>query len=284
MDIGIGLPNAARGASGAVFRDWARRAEERGFASLSTIDRVAYPSFDTLTTLSVAAGATDRIRMISAILVAPLYQPALLAKAGAALASMSGGRLTLGLAVGGREDDFTTAQRPLHTRGRDFDAALGLMHRAWAGEPVGGSPVPICPPPANGDRVPILIGGYSDAAVRRSAQWGQGWIAGGGGAAYAVPMIERVRTAWKESGRQGEPRIGALAYFALGAEAARTGASNLLDYYSFFGPQAQQVADSMLSSDQAVRDAVRSFEDVGVTELYLDPAATTLDQVDRLAD
>ncbi len=284
MDIGIGLPNVARGASGPVFREWARRAEERGFTGLSTIDRVAYPSYDSMTALSVAAGATDRVRLVSGILLAPAYPPALLAKASATLDAMSGGRLTLGLSIGVRQDDFETAQQPFHTRGRNFDAGLELMHRAWAGEPVGGSPGPICPPPASGNRVPVLIGGYTEAAVRRTVRWGEGWIAGGGGPAAAAPMIERVRAAWKESDRRGEPRIGSLAYFALGADAERTGAANLLDYYRFRGPVAQQIADGMLTSDRAVRDALRAFEDVGVTELYLDPATPSLDQVDRLAD
>jgi alkanesulfonate monooxygenase SsuD/methylene tetrahydromethanopterin reductase-like flavin-dependent oxidoreductase (luciferase family) len=283
MDIGIGLPNAVRGASGAIFRDWARRAEERGFSSLSTIDRVAYPSHDSLTALSVAAGATDRIRLVSGILLAPVYKPALLAKSSATLDAMSGGRLTLGLGVGGRQDDFETTGTPFHTRGRDLDAALELMHRAWAGEPVDGSPHPICPPLASGNRVPVLFGGTVEATVRRTVRWGQGWIAGGGPPAMAAPMIERVRTAWKNE-RQGEPRIGALAYFALGPDAVRAGAANLLDYYDFLGPYAQQIADSILSTDQALRDAIRAFEEVGVTELYLDPAAASLDQVDRLAD
>ncbi len=285
MEIGIGLPNVVRGTSGAVFRAWARRAEERGFAGLSTIDRIAYPSHDSLTALSVAAGATDRIRLVSGILLGPVYAPALLAKASATLHSMSGGRLTLGLGVGIRQDDFDTVQRPFHTRGRDFDAALELMHRAWSGEPVGASPLPICPPLPDGDRVPIIMGGSTELAVQRAVRWGEGYIAGGGGPGFVAPMIERVRAAWKDSGRGGEPRIGALAYFAVGADAVQAGASNLLGYYAFTGPyDAQQVADSMLTSDQAVRDAVAAFEDVGVTELYLDPAASSLDQVDQLAD
>ncbi len=283
MEIGIGLPNATIGASGAVFRHWARRAEERGFSALSTIDRIAYPSYDSLTSLSVAAGATERIRLVTGILLGPTRTPVLLAKASASLAAMSGGRFTLGIAVGGRGDDFEATGRPLHTRGRDFDAALELLHRAWAGEPVNGSPEPVCPP-VEGGRVPIMVGGNTEAAVRRAVQWGAGWIAGGGGAAMAAPMLDRVRAAWKEADREGEPRLGALAYFALGDEAARAGAENLKHYYGFLGGYAQMVADGMLTSEQAIRDTLRAYEDVGITELYLDPANASLDQVDRLAD
>jgi alkanesulfonate monooxygenase SsuD/methylene tetrahydromethanopterin reductase-like flavin-dependent oxidoreductase (luciferase family) len=284
MDIGIGLPNAVRGTSGAVFRAWARRAEERGFAGLSTIDRLVYPSHDSLVALSVAAGATDRIGLVSGILLGPLYPPALLAKASATLHAMSGGRLTLGLGVGARQDDFDVAERPFHTRGRDFDAALELMHRAWSGAPVGAASQRICPPLPDGERVPVIFGGNTDAAVQRVVRWGEGWIAAGGGPGAVAPMIDRVQTAWKNSGRAGEPRIGALAYFALGADAVQAGASNLLDYYGFLGEYAERVAEGLLASDQAVREAVGAFQDVGVTELYLVPATASLDQVDQLAD
>jgi alkanesulfonate monooxygenase SsuD/methylene tetrahydromethanopterin reductase-like flavin-dependent oxidoreductase (luciferase family) len=283
MEVGIGLPNAVLGASGTVFRDWARRAEERGFSGLSTLDRVAYPSYDSLTSLAVAAAATERIRLVTGILLGPLYTPVLLAKTSATVAAISGGRFTLGIAVGGRGDDFEATDRSLHTRGRDLDAELELLHQAWAGQPVKGSPEPVAPP-VPGGRVPVLLGGNTEAAVRRAVRWGEGWIAGGGGPDMAAPMLERVRAAWKGAGREGEPRLGSLAYFALGDEAARQGAENLKHYYGFLGGYAQMVADSMLTSEQAIRDALRAFEAVGVTELYMDPTAASLDQVDRLAD
>jgi alkanesulfonate monooxygenase SsuD/methylene tetrahydromethanopterin reductase-like flavin-dependent oxidoreductase (luciferase family) len=130
----------------------------------------------------------------------------------------------------------------------------------------------------------VLLGGNTEAAVRRAVRWGEGWIAGGGGPDMAAPMIERVRAAWKEGGRQGEPRIGALAYFALGDDAIQRGAGNLKHYYAFLGEYAQMIAASMLTSNDAIRIAIRAFESVGVTELYLDPATPTLDQVGRLAN
>src|SRR5437773_2741563 len=101
MEIGIGLPNTLT-IHGTTMADWARRAEERGFSCLSTIDRIVYPTFDSLTSLAVAAGATSRIGLFTDILLTPVYPPVWLAKATASLDAMSGGRLTLGLGVGGR--------------------------------------------------------------------------------------------------------------------------------------------------------------------------------------
>ena len=179
MKIGIGLPNPVPGTPGPLLVDWARRAEQRGFTGLATIDRVAYPSFDSLSTLAAAAGATTAIALQTNVLLAPVYPAALLAKSAASIDQLSGGRLTLGLAPGGRADDYAAVGRDFHTRGRDFDAALKLLHQVWRGEPVEGSAKPLCPTPVRGDRVPTLIGGTSDRAVQRAVEWAAGYTIGG---------------------------------------------------------------------------------------------------------
>jgi alkanesulfonate monooxygenase SsuD/methylene tetrahydromethanopterin reductase-like flavin-dependent oxidoreductase (luciferase family) len=284
MRIGIGLPNPVPGTRGKLLFDWARQAEERGFHALATIDRIVYPSYDSLSTLAVAAGATSRIGLFTNILLAPAYQPVLLAKSTASIDQLSGGRLTLGLAPGGRPDDFVAAGREFHSRGKEFDATLDLLHRAWRGEPVGGGDKPVCPPPVHNARTPVLIGGTSDNTIRRVTTWGEGWTAGGGGVAQAAPFIERVRAAWKDAGRSGEPRLAALTYFSLGADAEEESLAYLRDYYGFTGEYADRIASSALRSEAEVRDAVRAFEEIGITELYFDPTNARLDQVDRLAD
>src|SRR5205814_10562242 len=99
MEIGIGLPNTLT-IHGTTMADWARRAEERGFSCLSTIDRIVYPTYDSLTSLAVAAGATSRIGLFTDILLGPAYPPAWLAKATASLAAMCRVRQNDGLDVG----------------------------------------------------------------------------------------------------------------------------------------------------------------------------------------
>lgn len=117
MRIGIGLPNPVPGCPGSLFVPWARRAEERGFSSLATIDRVAYPSHDPLVALAAAAVVTERIGLLTNILLLPTRDPVLLAKETATLQSVANGRLTLGVGVGGREDDFAAVGVPFSTRG-----------------------------------------------------------------------------------------------------------------------------------------------------------------------
>src|SRR5438309_3957890 len=130
MDIGIGLPNPVPGTPGRALVDWARRAEERGFAGLATIDRIAYPSYESLIALPAAAAATERIGLLTNVLLGPTRNPVLLAKEAASVDQISGGRLVLGLAVGARPDDFEAGGQEFRNRGRRWDRDLDIIHRA----------------------------------------------------------------------------------------------------------------------------------------------------------
>lgn len=278
MKIGLGLPNPVPGTPGSAILEFARRAEQRGFDGLATIDRLVFPSYDTLATHAAAAAVTTRIGLLSNILLAPLHSPALLAKSAASIDQLSGGRFTLGVAVGGRADDFAVAGRDISRRGKDLDEGVELMHRAWRGEPFGDGNA-ICPPPTKDDRVPMLFGGTSDATIRRVVRWGAGWTAGGGGPDLAAPFVQRVRAAWEEAGRAGEPRLAALTYFSLGDDVADESRAYLRSYYAFTGPYAEQIAEGAPRTPAAIREAVTAF-----TELYFDATSASPDQVDRLAD
>ena len=277
MEISIGLPNTLTH-PGPLMIEWARRAEERGFTSLGTIDRIVYPNYDTIASLCVAAGATSRIGLLSGVLLTPLYPPVWLAKAAASLDAMSGGRLTLGLGVGGREDDFVAMGRSMRERGQDMDAALEIMRTVFAGEKLAGDAFPVA---AHG-HPKVLIGGTSDAAVRRTVEHGQGWIAGGASPAQVKPMVDRIRREWHDAGREGEPRFAGLAYFGLSDE--ETSKRSLRTYYGFLGDLADMIAIGALRSPQALRDAIKEFEDAGLDELILDPTVPDLAEVNRLAD
>ena len=124
MNVGIGLPNAVRGVDRRAIVDWARRAEQAGFASLGTIDRIVYPNYESLIALAAAAAVTERIELVTDILIAPLRSNvALFAKQAATIDSLSNGRLTLGLGVGGRPDDFEVSGVEFARRGRIAERA-----------------------------------------------------------------------------------------------------------------------------------------------------------------
>jgi probable F420-dependent oxidoreductase len=282
--IGIGLPSTIPGAPGRLLVDWARRAEERGFTTVATIDRIAYPSYESLVALAAAAAVTERIELMTNILLGPTRNPVLLAKEAASVDQLSGGRLTLGLGVGGREDDFAAAERDFRTRGRRFDRDLETMHAVWRGEEVLGAGRPPGPEPVQDRKVPILIGGTHDRAIERAVRWGVGWTAGGSGADQVAEMAERVRRAWKDAGRAGQPKIAALTYYSMLDDRVEESRSNLLDYYGFLGDWASRIADGAPRGKDAVREAARRFEDAGVDELMFDPTVADLREVDLLAD
>src|SRR5919199_6026987 len=166
MKIGIGLPNPVPGVEGRLLVEWARRAEAGGFSTPATIDRLAYPSYESMTVLAAAAGATERIGLLTNILLAPTRNPVVLAKEAASVYHLSGGRFTLGVGVGGREDDFTVTKLPFEERGRRMDRMLDLMHRAWRGEAIEGCESAINPGPPLKDGVPIMIGGATERAIK----------------------------------------------------------------------------------------------------------------------
>ncbi len=278
MDIGIGLPNAVRGVDRAGIVEWAQRAEAAGFASLGTIDRIAYDNYESIVALAAAAAVTERIRLATDILILPLRtNTALFAKQSATIDALSGGRLVLGLAVGGREDDYELSHAAFQKRGATFDDQLAELTELWAGDVVG-------PPPANGQRPTLLIGGQSDKAFRRAAKYGDGWTMGGGGPDAFTAALGKLRTAWSDAGREDEPRTSALFYFSLGPDAGDVATRNLGGYYSFLGDYAQQIVQSAAKDAGTLKGYVSAFEQAGADEVICFPASTDPAQVDRLAE
>lgn len=284
MDIGIGLPNPVKGVQGRTLIEWARRAEEADFSSLATIDRIAYPSYESLITLAASAGVTERIRLMTNVLLGPTRNPVLLAKEAASVDQLSGGRLVLGLAVGGRPDDYEAVGERFEDRGRRWDEALEQIVRTWRGENLGPGETPVGPAPLRSEGVRVLIGGMSEKSIARTIAWGIGWTAGGAPPEHVAPFVERVRNAWKEAGREGRPHIVALSYFSLGDDATEASRAYLKDYYGFTGEFAEVIAGAAPRTPEAIREAVRKFEDIGVDELVFDPTVGELTQVDRLAE
>jgi alkanesulfonate monooxygenase SsuD/methylene tetrahydromethanopterin reductase-like flavin-dependent oxidoreductase (luciferase family) len=286
MQIGIGLPNPIPGVEGRTLVEWASRAEARGFSSLATIDRIAFPSYESLVSLAAAAAVTERVGLLTNILLATTRSPVLLAKEAASVDQLSAGRLTLGMAVGGRKDDFEATGTEFEHRGKRFDEDLELMHNAWKGNPViGGCDEPISPLPTNGTNVPIVFGGTSDQAIERVVKYGIGWTAGGAAPDAVGPFAEKVRAAWKNSGRPGEPKIIALSYFSVGDDVVEASKQYILRYYAYLGDKAQGFAEyGVPRTPEAIKETVSNFVDAGVDELILDPTIADLKQVDLLAD
>jgi alkanesulfonate monooxygenase SsuD/methylene tetrahydromethanopterin reductase-like flavin-dependent oxidoreductase (luciferase family) len=284
MEIGIGLPATIPGVAGPTILEWARRADKGPFSSLGVIDRVVYPNYEPLIALAAAAAVTSRIRLMPTVLLAPLRNAGILAKQVASLDALSEGRVTLGVGVGGRDDDSRAAPASFHDRGRRFEQQLDLMRRAWSGEAMEEGAGPVGPPPAQPGGPQLLIGGYVPAAVKRVARWGDGFIAGGSPPDQAQQAYRVAEQAWTEAGRQGKPRFVGGMYWALGPDAAGRAAGYIRDYYAFLGPMVEGFAASVPSTPEAIKGAIQAYESVGMDELVLWPCIPETDQVERLAD
>jgi len=274
------------GTSGEQLIEWARRADGGSFSSLGTIDRVAYPNLEPLTALAATAAVTERIRLATTILIAPLRSSAtMLAKQAASVHKISGGRLVLGIAVGGREDDYAAAGADFGSRGERFDRMLTEITRVWSASDrsSGSSEDDGVGPAVAGSPPQLIVGGAVDAAFRRAAEHGDGWIMGGGTPEMLSEGREKMRAAWSDAGREGEPRVMALAYYSLGADAQASAESYLGDYYAFLGEYAGQIAASAAKDEQTVKAYEQAFEQAGCDELIWFPCSSDPEQVDLLA-
>ncbi|WP_217561292.1 LLM class flavin-dependent oxidoreductase [Streptomyces sp. GbtcB6] len=281
MKIGIGIPNQIRNVNAVVVPEWARRAEEAGFSSLGSVGRVAYPGVMDTVALAAAAGATKRIGLISNVLLGPVWPALLLAKEIQSIDAVSGGRLTLGLGLGGRSDDFVVEGLGARGTGKRLDRDIETYKSVWRGETPVGCDNPLVP---EGSReVPVLFGGMVQATYDRVARSGRGYI----GASLPVGMVagafDGVRAAWKEAGRQGAPYLVAIAYYAIAD--AEGGRANVHDYYSSAGTDVAGLITSTVSGGaDAVKATVEGFKAIGADELILNPTNDDLDEIQRVAE
>jgi alkanesulfonate monooxygenase SsuD/methylene tetrahydromethanopterin reductase-like flavin-dependent oxidoreductase (luciferase family) len=281
VKIGIGIPNQVRNVDPRIVGPWAAAAEEAGFSTLGTVGRIAYPGMADTVALAVAAGATSRIGLFSNVLLGPPWPAALLAKEIAGIDGASGGRLTLGLGIGGRADDFVVDGLPMKGLGKRMDADLEVYRSVWAGEPVGGGTNAAVP--AGTRQVPLMFGGIAPAALARMARHGIGYGGASFPASMVAPSFDAARAAWKEAGRDGQPKLTAIAYFAFDDYA--TGRANVYDYYSVAGDQiAGMVADNTSFGADRVRETMKAFEELGADELIFNATVPDLDQITKLAE
>ncbi|XVQ90061.1 LLM class flavin-dependent oxidoreductase [Microbispora siamensis] len=278
MDIGVGLPVMVPGTGPARAVEWARSAEDRGFASVASLDRVVFGNHEPMVTLAAAAAVTSRVRLATTVLLGPLRgDGTLLAKQAATLHALTGGRLVLGVAAGGREDDYLATGEPFAARGRRLDEMLARMREVWRGD------TPIGPVPPDGGP-PVIVGGHSPAAVRRAALHGDGWIAGAGSVEPYEKRARRFADAWRAAGRTSRPRLMALVYYALGPDAGERARAYADACYGGLGGYAARVAAGAATTAKQVRAAVREHAEAGCDELLFFPCSAEADQLERLAD
>jgi probable F420-dependent oxidoreductase len=212
MDFGLHLPASSAGVKSADLIRFARLAEALGFYCVTVADHVIVPKnisipypytvdgkypgtgyhLETLTTMSFLAGATERIRFITSVMIAPYRHPIITAKMLASLDVLSQGRVIVGLGVGWMKEEFDNLQAPrFEDRGRVTDEYIRAFRELWSrenpsfdGKYCKFSDIVFLPKPMQKPTIPIWIGGHSKQALRRAGELGDGWHPIGG-----VPTI-----------------------------------------------------------------------------------------------
>ncbi|MFC4530527.1 TIGR03619 family F420-dependent LLM class oxidoreductase [Sphaerisporangium dianthi] len=269
MRIGFGVPVSGSWATPANMLRVARRAEDLGYDSLWTFQRLLYPVghtmgptyrsvLDPVVTLAYLAGVTERVRLGVAVLNMPFFSPALLAKQLATLQEVSGGRLDAGLGLGWLPEEFVASGAPLAGRGRRAVEFLQVLRRFWnddivshKGEfyevaPSHMDPRPVPPPP-------VLLGGTAEVALRRAGELADGWISSSRTDLSAISdQIYIVKDAARAAGRDPE----ALRFICRGVTKLR---------------EAGQPGRAPLTgSPQEIRADVEALAAAGVTEVFHD--------------
>ena len=287
MLIGWSLPAMIGGLDRAGLLAWCRRIEEDGYSTIGFGERIAYQNLEMFSTLSAAAAVTERVRIMSSIVVLPMHSEAWVAKQSATLDVISGGRYTLGVGVGGRNEDYRTLDRSFERRFGRLDAQVAAIRDLWAQNAPGPDLDPVGPRPVQ-DRIPILSGSMGPKSILRSARWADG-IAGfemDPSADALGRSISSMDRAWQDAGRTTAPYRMTSFWFALGEDAAARLHAYAARYLGVFGAElASALADACtVAGPDALRAAVAEAEAAGFDEIQLVPTTTDLAELDRVGE
>jgi alkanesulfonate monooxygenase SsuD/methylene tetrahydromethanopterin reductase-like flavin-dependent oxidoreductase (luciferase family) len=289
MDIGLNLPVMVPGLDRATVAGWCRAVDQGPFSSLAVGERMNFPNPEMTVTLSAAAAWTERVQLLYNVMVMPLHHEVLAAKQIATLDVLSGGRVTVGLGVGGREEDYAALDVPYapKTRLARLERKAARMKRIWAGEKAVESALrPVEPAPLQPGGPKMLAGSLFPQSIERAARWADGLL--GFSFGMAGPELQfafdLARAKWQEAGRPA-PRLVTGTWFALGPKARDQMDDYLGRYLNFMGDAAEFVIPSVKCVDaQSLKDAVARARDLGADEVVLAPTTADVDEVKRLED
>ncbi len=274
-----------------VLRRWAQTVDSGPFSSLCWGERIAFDNPEALTLLGALAAWTDRVPLITTVVVPQLHDPVLLAKSLATGDMLTGGRLTVGVGVGGREEDYRAVGADPSTQTmREMADRVAVMKRVWAGEKLSDSVLPVGPRPVRDGGPRLLVGTIGPKTLRSAAAWADG-LAGitlDLDPARQNELFEVGRQAWAAAGKPA-PHLATSFWFALGEpEAARAQMHRHLRHYMNWIPR--EIVDAMApttgwaGTEDQLAEVLRSFAGIGADEIHLIPTSSDLDQLRRAAD
>jgi alkanesulfonate monooxygenase SsuD/methylene tetrahydromethanopterin reductase-like flavin-dependent oxidoreductase (luciferase family) len=276
MDVGMALPTMATGFTRATFTEWCQGIDDGPFSSISAGERITFHNPELLVTNTAAAALTERVRIIMNLTVLPLHSMAMLAKQLATVDVLSGGRLEVGVGVGGREQDYRAVGAPFGGRHDRLDQGVTELRRLWSGGPAYEGGQPVGPAPVQKGGPPILAGALGPKSMARAARWADG-VTGFSIGAIGQEMAATNRMAldaWESAGRADRPRLVNGSFFLLGGtDAAEELRRFALAYLAVFGERAARSLAELveLSTPGRLLQALADAEAAGCDEFILVP-------------
>lgn len=275
----------------ATLRTWAQIVDDGPFSSLCWGERIAFTNPDSLTLLGALTAWTDRVELVTTVIVPQLHDPVMCAKALATADMLCGGRLTVGIGVGGRHEDYhAVGADPSTQTMRAMAERVGIMRRVWAGEKITESVLPVGPAPAQPGGPRLLVGTIGPKTVRSAASWADG-LAGISMDLDTVKenaLFDVARESWSQAGKPA-PHLATSFWFALGEpEAARDQVRRHLLRYMNWIPadlvEAIAPTTGWSGSEDQLAAQLRAFEAIGCDEIHLIPTSSDVDQLRRAAE
>jgi alkanesulfonate monooxygenase SsuD/methylene tetrahydromethanopterin reductase-like flavin-dependent oxidoreductase (luciferase family) len=274
-----------------ILRTWARAIDEGPFASAGFGERIAFDNPETLTLLGALSAWTERVRLVSTVIVPQLHDPVMLAKALATADMLSGGRLTVGLGVGGRHEDYrAVGADPATQTMRDMAERAATMKRVWAGEKLTESVCPVGPSPVQNGGPDLLVGTMGPKTVRSAAEWADG-LAGTTldlDVDKVSTLYDIARRSWADAGKP-PPRLTTSFWFALGPEvSAREQVHIHLRHYMNWLPakyvDAMAPSTGFAGSAEDLLAVLQTFAEIGADEVHLIPTSDDVGQLREVAE
>ena len=275
----------------ALLKTWSRIIDDGPFSSLCWGERIAFDNPDSLTLLGAVSAWTDRVRLMTTVIVPQLHDPVLLAKALATGDMLSGGRLTVGLGVGGRNEDYDAVGADTSTQTmRGMAERVTIMKRVWAGERITDSVLPVGPPPVQSGGPRLLVGTIGPKTLRSAVEWADGLA----GTTLDLDLDKQnelydvARTAWSEAGRSA-PHLATSFWFAIGdGEAPRAQVHHHLRRYMNWIPaefvDAMAPTTGWAGTAEELLGVLRGFESIGTDEVHLIPTSSDVGQLRMAAE
>jgi alkanesulfonate monooxygenase SsuD/methylene tetrahydromethanopterin reductase-like flavin-dependent oxidoreductase (luciferase family) len=286
MQIAMTLPTMIQHGRSEVLA-WCRAVDEGPWSSLAVPERITYPSHSQLVQLAAAAALTQRVRLWTTIVILPAHPAVQVAKDLASVDQLSAGRLTVGVGVGGRQDDYRAIDAPFERRWQRMDDQIAVMRRIWAGEPPFEGADPVGPPPVQVGGPPFVAGAMGPKALARAARWAEGVDEGSTvmsvDRAALVATFDRIRDAWKEAGRTEPPHLSASIWYALGKGSEERLRQYAFDYMRIYGDETGKWAAQacVAHTSEALKDSVEAAAEAGCDELFLVPTTTDPTELER---